>query len=226
MANSNPDICPTPDENPDPMNGQCQPAAPSDRLTIDVDLRAYPQPVNFVRLIGSFWGWNPNDGPVAVDPDGDGIYRVTFDAIPGEAFTYKWRINQSDTVDLAGAGACVGTANAFDLANRSWRPGQPNRVDVFGSCETCLIDDEPDNPQLCPVAPQGNQLTIDVDMRASWTHLVRLVGTLGLESNDGPVAIDPMAMADYRATFDGIPCRILLQVAGQCECDRRPEECG
>ena len=114
----------------------CEPAPPGNRLVIQVDLRAYPNPIQRVRLIGSFWGWNPNDGPIGVDPDGDGLYTVTFNDIPGVEFSYKWRINEQ-TEDLTGAGECVGNAQVFDLANRSWRPGQPSRIDVFGSCAAC-----------------------------------------------------------------------------------------
>ena len=54
----------------------------------------------------------------------------------GVEFSYKWRINEQ-TEDLTGAGECVGNAQVFDLANRRWRPGQPNRIDVFGSCAAC-----------------------------------------------------------------------------------------
>ena len=101
MPNSNPDACPEPGQ--DPMGGLCDPAPRGDRLVIEVDLRAFPAPIQQVRLIGSFWGWNPNDGPIGLDPDGDGIYTVTFNDVPGVEFSYKWRIN-GQTEDLTGAG--------------------------------------------------------------------------------------------------------------------------
>ncbi|MEE2785800.1 MAG: glycoside hydrolase family 2 TIM barrel-domain containing protein, partial [Myxococcota bacterium] len=208
MPGIQPAACPEAESNPIGGETECQPASAEGRLIIDVDLRAYPQPVNFVRLIGSLWDWDPDDGPVATDLDRDGIYRVTFDGLPEVEFDYKWRINQVDTEILAGAGDCVGNAIEEDRAHRRWSPGEPNRVDVFGGCDVCRADAGPANSLLCPAAAAGPSLIIDVDMRAypGPIDLVRLVGTFwGWDPDDGPVATDLDGDGIYRVAFDGMP---------------------
>ena len=114
---------------------------PTSRLILDLDLRCQPQPAAQVRIAGAFWlNFDPEAGPVALDEDGDGIWRVIFTPPPDADMRYLWVVDGTYE-NLVDAGACAPdagiTPEGRPYANRVWTVGDANRVDTYGTCGIC-----------------------------------------------------------------------------------------
>jgi len=94
-----------------------------------------------VRMTGTWWGWDPNGGPVAVD-NGDGSWTVTFDPAPDADMEYLWVVDgvQEALFDNAANGECTALIDngtlVTDYANwgNRWWLQDGNRTDVYDSC--------------------------------------------------------------------------------------------
>ena len=125
-------------------------------MVLSLDTRCAPARPGSVRIVGPWWnGWDPNAGPVANDPDGDGVWQVVFAPPPGADMEYLWNVD-GVYENLVGAGACAPITDGANFANRRWSPGSGDRTDAYDSCMPC--DGEPMEP---PVDPARPRITID-----------------------------------------------------------------
>ena len=145
---------------------QCVPIEPEpapDQLVLSLDTRCAPARPGSVRIVGPWWnGWDPNAGPIANDPDQDGVWQVVFEPAPGADMEYLWNVDGTYE-NLIGAGACAPITDGANFANRRWSPGTGDRTDAYDSCIPC--DGEPMEPPVDPARPRitvdGRRIRID-----------------------------------------------------------------
>ena len=95
---------------------------------------------NEVRLTGSFWGWDPNAGPVAVN-NGDGTFTFTFAPAPTANMEYLLIVDgvQENLVSaMQNGGTCAPITDNSTYANRIWNTTDALTVsNTYGQCGAC-----------------------------------------------------------------------------------------
>ncbi|MBL92789.1 MAG: hypothetical protein CMH56_13375 [Myxococcales bacterium] len=107
-------------------------------LTLNLDTNcAGFDTVTSVRLSGPWWSWDPNNGPLATDDDGDGIYTVVIPNMTAD-MEYLWYVNGTQE-SLLGVSteSCVGNTDNASYANRVYVLGSGDRNETFGQCQAC-----------------------------------------------------------------------------------------
>jgi len=99
-----------------------------------------------VRIVGPWWGWDTQAGPVAVD-SGDNTWTFTFDPAPKMNMEYKLLVDGVQE-NLIGKGGCAPITDDSTHANRKWIVGSGNVVNTYGTCGNC--DDLVDTPARIP----------------------------------------------------------------------------
>jgi beta-glucanase (GH16 family) len=140
--------------------GQCDDCDPSDPLTMVTEVCA---DINELRMTGSYWGWNPNGGPVATD-NGDGTWTFTIDPGPAVDFEYLLIANgiQENLLDnLVNGGDCTPATDNATYAHRYWEPSMGLSVsNTYSQCTPCECETVND----CPTDLNGDQITNTNDL--------------------------------------------------------------
>jgi len=97
---------------------------------------------NGVHVAGSFQGWSPSTTEMT-DPDGDGIYSVTFESPLNEDLFYKF-INGNDwaMAEASGDLAACGVSDGFGGYNRASSVGNADTIFdpvCFTKCYDCAV---------------------------------------------------------------------------------------
>ena len=91
------------------------------------------------KIVGAFWGWDPNAGPVGTKI-ADGHFQFTFDPAPGENMEFIFHVDGASEsligVDAGPTCSAINTDyNAF--FNRFWLVGSGDQCYEFNTCGAC-----------------------------------------------------------------------------------------
>lgn len=131
-----------------------------------------------VRMTGTFWGWDPNAGPFAVD-NGNGTWTFTLSPAPTADMEYLLVVDgiQENLVqDMLNGGECAPVSDYFSYAYRLWNVGDPDITGIsFDRCVSCAVSDLVITTEICDATPNSVSLTGPI-----WNW----------DPNTGPDAID------------------------------------
>ena len=97
-------------------------------------------PATEVRLTGTWWGWNPSGGPVAVS-NGDGTFTFTLSPAPTADMEYLLVVDgvqENLIAAMQNGGTCAPVTDYNNYANRIWRTTDPLTIsNTYGRCTAC-----------------------------------------------------------------------------------------